>query len=125
MPCLLNECLIDMVTQGAGSISRAKGFVRASPAIFAVSPIDMLKTVTMNAQIGERLSFGTKKGIVGTIEGKGVDGINPFVVLTSIVRHRNMGINAGSGEGMEERACAVALVGAYRFDFSRNLNRDL
>jgi hypothetical protein len=48
----------------------------------------MLKTVTMNAPIGERLSFGTKKGIVGTIEGKGVDGINAFVVLTSVVRHR-------------------------------------
>ena len=104
-----------MVTQGPGSISRAEGLVRACPAISAARPVDMLETVTMNAPIGERLSFGTKKGIVGTIEGKGVDGINAFVVLTSVVRHRDMGINAGSGECMEERACAVALVGAYRF----------
>ena len=88
MPCLLNKCLIDMVTQGPGSISRAEGLVRASPAIFAARPVDMLKTVTINAPIGERLSLGTEKGIVGTIEGKGVDGINAFVVLTSVVRHR-------------------------------------
>ena len=103
-----------MITQGSGSISRAEGLVRASPAIFAVSPVDMLKTMTMNAQIGERLSFGTKKGIVGTIEGKSVDGIDAFVVLASVVLYRNMWINAGSDEGMEECACAVTLVGPYR-----------
>ena len=74
----------------------------------------MLKTVTMNALVGEFLSLRTGKGIVGAIEGKGVNGIDAFVVLASVVLYRNMWINAGSDERMEERACAVTLVGPYR-----------